>query len=148
MMMSSCRVIARRQGAYISKFSSSVRCTSRYLSSSNGDEKNGLGLDSLDASSKWRKGQLSKIEDRFKNDSSIKKIDDWPVYEPLDIDNDEDVQPMWKDMESRVTRRKSMTISEASSRGKKVGRSNVRKTDEEAWLSAGLYDDEKPKEQK
>ncbi|GFH58553.1 hypothetical protein CTEN210_15029 [Chaetoceros tenuissimus] len=147
-MMSSCRVIARRRVAYISKFSSSVRCTSRYLSSSSGDEKNGLGLDSLDASSKWRKGQLSKIEDRFKNDSSIKKIDDWPVYEPLDINNDEDVQPMWKDMESRVTRRKSMTISEASSRGKKVGRSNIRKTDEEAWLSAGLYDDEKPKEQK
>ena len=145
-MMPSCRVIARRQVAYISKFSSSSRCTSRYLSSSNGGEKNGLGLDSLDASSKWRKGQLSKLEDRLKNDSSIKKIDDWPVYEPLDIDNDEDVQPTWKDMESRVTRRKSMTISELSSRGKKVGRSNIRKTDEEAWLNAGLYEDKKPKE--
>lgn len=48
-------------------------------------------------------------------------------------------------MESRVTRRKPVTIEQA---GGKTGRRNIRPTDEEAWLQAGLYseDDEKDDE--
>eukprot|EP00551_Chaetoceros_affinis_P004830 CAMPEP_0203664884 /NCGR_PEP_ID=MMETSP0090-20130426/2211_1 /ASSEMBLY_ACC=CAM_ASM_001088 /TAXON_ID=426623 /ORGANISM="Chaetoceros affinis, Strain CCMP159" /LENGTH=35 /DNA_ID= /DNA_START= /DNA_END= /DNA_ORIENTATION= len=33
-----------------------------------------------------------------------------------------------------------MTVPEAIISGKGVGRKNLRKTDEEAWLEAGLYD--------
>ena len=47
-----------------------------------------------------------------------------------------EVQQMWKDMESRVTRRRMRTLAEA---GEKVGRRNVRKTDEEMRLAAGFY---------
>jgi hypothetical protein len=36
-----------------------------------------------------------------------------------------------------------MDLSEAKAKGKKVGRRNVKKTDEEVWLDAGLYDEEK-----
>jgi hypothetical protein len=34
-------------------------------------------------------------------------------------------------------------MEEAQIKGKKVGRRNVRKTDEEAWLAAGLYEEKK-----
>jgi hypothetical protein len=53
------------------------------------------------------------------------------------------LQPMWKDMERRVTRRKPVTIRQA---GPKVGRRNVRPTDEEAWLQAGLYNNDNEKD--
>jgi hypothetical protein len=42
-------------------------------------------------------------------------------------------------MESRVTRRKPQTIEQT---GGKTGRRNIRPTDEEACLRAGLYSDE------
>lgn len=130
-------------------------------------------VDGLNASSNWRKGQLSKISDKFKTQEEIEGDNDddddsasqqqrtnlegdvmgtkiakgtFAVDEtrqPLEINNDEDVQQMWKDMESRVTRRKSMTLAEAKFNGKSVGRKNLRKTDEEAWLEAGLYQDDK-----
>lgn len=94
-------------------------------------------LDGLEANSRWRKGQLSKITDTFEN-AGKGGLAVRPV--PMEINSDDEVQPMWKDMESRVTRRRAMTKAEATAKGKKIGRSNVRKTDEEAWLSAGLYD--------
>lgn len=106
-------------------------------------------IDGLTASSTWRKGQLSKINNKFEEvdaydcdaEITIEKgafsIDD--TRQPLEINNDEDVQQMWKDMESRVTRRKSMTLAEAKFSGRTIGRKNLRKTDEEAWLEAGLY---------
>jgi hypothetical protein len=61
----------------------------------------------------------------------------------MKITSDDEVQQTWKDMESRVVRRRTMDLSEAKAKGKKVGRRNVRKTDEEVWLDAGLYDEEK-----
>jgi len=97
-------------------------------------------VDSLEASSRWRKGQLTQITDKFESDED--NPDTKP--QPMEINNDEEVQGMWRDMESRVTRRKSLTMEEAVTKGKKVGRSNIRKTDEEAWLSAGLYDIDAP----
>jgi predicted acetyltransferase len=71
-------------------------------------------------STEWRKSQLDKLEQSFAST----------------IENDEQIQPMWKDMESRVTRRKSFTVEE---RKGVIGRRNVRKTDEDNWLQAGLY---------
>jgi hypothetical protein len=73
----------------------------------------------------WRKTQLDRLR---------KKFEDTPV-----IESDEELQPMWKEMESRVVKRRSRTIEEA---GGKVGRSNIRRTDEEAWLQAGMYDED------
>mmetsp|Transcript_12492 Transcript_12492/g.18768 ORF Transcript_12492/g.18768 Transcript_12492/m.18768 type:complete len:158 (-) Transcript_12492:63-536(-) len=90
-------------------------------------------LDGLEANSRWKKGHLKKLE---KN--ALQMHD-----EPLDIKSDGEVQQMWKDMESRVTKRPTMTISQAALKGKKTGRSNIKKTDEEAWLQAGLYDEGK-----
>jgi hypothetical protein len=65
--------------------------------------------------------------------------------EPSSIKSDEELQPMWKDMESRVTKRRTLTKDQ---RGSKTGRTNVRPTDEEAWLRAGLYDDEEEDDKK
>ena len=73
--------------------------------------------------SEWRKQQLDKLERKFSSP---------------EITNDEDLQPLWQDMERRVARRRPRE------NGPK-GRKNVRKTDEEQWLAAGLYDDEPKK---
>jgi hypothetical protein len=87
----------------------------------------------------WRKHQLDRLlllqQQKFQ-----------PAQEVMiasDDDDDDDLQPMWKDMERRVTRRKPVTIQQA---GPKVGRRNVRPTDEEAWLQAGLYDNDNEKD--
>jgi hypothetical protein len=82
----------------------------------------------------WRKHQLDRLllqQQKFQ-----------PAQEVM-IASDDDLQPMWKDMERRVTRRKPVTIQQA---GPKVGRRNVRPTDEEAWLQAGLYDNDNEKD--
>lgn len=50
---------------------------------------------------------------------------------------------MWKEMESRVTRRRSLSLEQ---RGGVSGRRNIRRSDEDEWLEAGVYDSEKPKE--
>lgn len=72
----------------------------------------------------WRKVQLDRLRKSFEQR-------DGPV-----IEKDDDLQPMWKDMESRVVRRKSLTIDQA---GRRIGRKNIRPTDEESWLNAGMY---------
>lgn len=72
----------------------------------------------------WRKKQLDKLEKRFSETTSAV------------VDNDEDLQPMWKEMEGRVTRRRPRTVEEM---GGRTGRTNVKKTDEEMWLQEGLY---------
>ena len=97
---------------------------------------------SLAASMQWRRTQIDKLESKFddKNDGG----GDAP-----DISSDEELQPMWRDMESRVTRRRSLTAAE---RGPgKVGRRNIRKSDEDVWLASGLYnetEDNKDSEEK
>ncbi len=70
----------------------------------------------------WRKVQLDRVRKNF---------------EERRIRNDSDLQPMWKEMESRVLRRRSSKIENA---GGRTGRSNIRPTDEESWLKAGMYD--------
>ena len=80
------------------------------------------GADRAGSNLEWRKVQLNRLRQNF--------------HGPI-IESDDELQPMWKDMESRVLRRKSVPIENAKGR---VGRSNVRPTDEESWLVAGLYD--------
>ena len=74
----------------------------------------------------WRKAQLDKIENRFKGKQLA----------ALTIDSEEDLQPMWKEMEGRVTKRKPRTLADT---GGKSGRMNIKKTEEEVWLAQGLY---------
>jgi len=66
------------------------------------------------------------MENKFKGKQS----------EALTIESEEDLQPMWKEMEGRVTRRKLRTLAET---GGKSGRMNIKKTDEDVWLEEGLY---------
>ena len=74
--------------------------------------------------------QLDRIEGRFtKRDTQV-------IYPaPPKITDEENLQPHWKNMESRVTNRKP-----SSHEGKASGRKNLKKTDEEMWLQEGLYD--------
>ena len=97
----------------------------------------------------WRKQQLETLEQKFQPSSSSSSPPpplpgDWPVLPNMKkadtlIQDDADLQPMWKDMESRVKNRKSRTLAENKGR---IGRSNIRKTDEDIWLEQGLYNND------
>eukprot|EP00578_Thalassiosira_sp_NH16_P024080 CAMPEP_0181097434 /NCGR_PEP_ID=MMETSP1071-20121207/11567_1 /TAXON_ID=35127 /ORGANISM="Thalassiosira sp., Strain NH16" /LENGTH=182 /DNA_ID=CAMNT_0023179915 /DNA_START=142 /DNA_END=690 /DNA_ORIENTATION=- len=132
----------------------------RRLSVGDGDGVNGRSSPESDingsasATTQWKRNHYRKIEDKFhpqrnqdkecvieKKDANIEGSS-MEKPEPLAIDNYEDVQPMWKEMESRVTRRRSLTLDE---REGVSGRRNVRKSEEDMWLEAGVYDSEKPK---
>jgi hypothetical protein len=56
----------------------------------------------------------------------------------IEISSDDDLQGEWRAMESRVTNRRSLTVEEGRRKGK-LGRINVKRTDEEIWLEAGVY---------
>lgn len=109
-----------------------LRCRYRafgdFPSSSDADSKDsGSGtVPKFSSANEWRKQQLEKIENKFKGKQQ----------EPLTIESEEDLQPMWKEMEGRVTRRKLRTLAET---GGKSGRMNIKKTDEDVWLKEGLY---------
>jgi hypothetical protein len=92
---------------------------------SSADKDNDNALESTAAAGAWRKQQLNKLEKKFAEPA-------------IEVKDEEDLQPTWKAMESRVTRRQSRTKAEM---GGKTGRSNVRSTDEEMWLQGGLYDE-------
>ena len=108
-----------------------------FASSSNvdGDDKD------LPNISSWRRDELNGIAEKFKKEKDFSESSSPPIHE---VRSDEDLQDMWKEMESRVTRRRMpMTLGEAAANGKPVGRSNVRRTDEEVWLEAGVYSSDK-----
>ena len=104
-------------------------------------------ITSTAATTEWKRNHYRKIGDKFQpnikddsntsNSSETTTSSDHRYPEPMKIDNYEDVQPMWKEMESRVTRRRSLTIEQ---RDGVSGRRNVRKSDEDVWLEAGVYD--------
>jgi hypothetical protein len=99
--------------------------------------KEGGGSSSaLSAGMEWRKKQLDKLENKF---PSYTVGDDWHVNaSPLTtVESEEDLQPMWSSMESRVKNRRSRTKEQ---RGGKTGRRNIKRTDEEMRLEAGFYD--------
>lgn len=62
--------------------------------------------------------------------------------EPEAIEKEEELQPMWKNMESRVRNRRPQTLADTKG---KTGRQNIKKTDEEMWLQEGLYNDDEKK---
>mmetsp|Transcript_12705 Transcript_12705/g.26755 ORF Transcript_12705/g.26755 Transcript_12705/m.26755 type:complete len:164 (+) Transcript_12705:424-915(+) len=91
------------------------------------DSAQRVAASNLSLGNEWRKQQIDKLENRFKGKQ----------LEAHTIDSEEDLQPMWKEMEGRVTRRKLRTLTDT---GGKSGRMNIKKTDEDVWLQAGLYD--------
>ena len=117
-------------------------------------------VSSVDASGAWRKSQLSQITGRFSDlanatedgdqgrdragadeeNVGVVENDEFTAsgeyVEVPNIKSDDDVQQMWRQMESRVLRRRMLTVEQ---RGSKVGRRNVRKTEEDFWLEAGMY---------
>ena len=104
-----------------------------FSSSSSSDDKSSSAKDSERtattpslAATEWRKQQLDKIENKFKGKE----------LKALSIESEEDLQPMWKEMEGRVTRRKPRSLADT---GGKSGRMNIKKTDEDVWLEQGLY---------
>jgi len=142
----------------------------RNLSSSTSDDNNNTNgingssdiLKSAAATTQWKRKHYQTIEDKFQsykdttnttantpNNSNLESATDdtnqskEDKYEPLSIESYEDVQPMWKEMESRVTKRRSLTLDE---RKGVSGRRNVRKSDEDVWLANGVYDDESSSE--
>ena len=92
------------------------------------DNDNDNALESTGAPGTWRKKQLHKLEKKF----ASRFAEDFE-----EVEGEEDLQSDWKAMDSRVTRRRSLTKAEM---GGKSGRVNVRRTDEEMWLQAGLYE--------
>jgi hypothetical protein len=113
--------------------------TLRAFSSKGGD---GGSSSALSAGMEWRKKQLDKLENKF---PAYPVGDDWLVNErPMTVESEEDLQPMWSSMESRVKNRRSRTKEQL---GGKSGRRNIKRTDEELRLEAGFYDhpeEEKP----
>eukprot|EP00588_Corethron_pennatum_P029143 CAMPEP_0194323830 /NCGR_PEP_ID=MMETSP0171-20130528/25991_1 /TAXON_ID=218684 /ORGANISM="Corethron pennatum, Strain L29A3" /LENGTH=141 /DNA_ID=CAMNT_0039082563 /DNA_START=39 /DNA_END=460 /DNA_ORIENTATION=+ len=81
----------------------------------------------------WRKSQLERLESKFHADGDD---DDGPPV----IESDGDVQQMWREMEGRVTKRRlPPKLGSVEARGRPTGRRNVRKSEEDVWLEAGLY---------
>jgi hypothetical protein len=91
------------------------------LSSSVGDGS------SSSSSSSWRRQQLDQIENKF-TDTEPKQYA---------VNRDDDLQPEWRALESRVIKRRTLTPEQ---RGGKIGRSNIRRGEEDVWLENGLYD--------
>ena len=134
-----------------------ISTTHRCLSSSAGNGINGSSsgndiIESTAATTQWKRSQYRKIENKFQQQTTANTTENgaanitstqrWSTtqqIEPENIDDYEDVQPMWKEMESRVTRRRSLAYAE---RGGVSGRRNVRKSDEDMWLEAGVYGDD------
>jgi hypothetical protein len=86
-----------------------------------------LSANQANGDTSWRRQQLERLTSRFQDDDD----------QALQVNKDDELQSHWKQMEGRVVRRKS--ISKESAAGK-VGRKNIRRTDEEVWLENGLYD--------
>ena len=103
----------------------------RFLSQTAGGDNSSKSNQSATKQPDWRKRQLDQLEKRFSDaDHAVNKIQE-----------QDDLQPMWKEMESRVAKRRSRTLEQNKG---KIGRANVRKTDEDVWLQEGLYDELKP----
>lgn len=95
------------------------------------DESSSTTTTTTKSDVEWRKQQLDRLERKFSD----------PLPTPV-IDTEDDLQSAWKEMESRVTKRRSLTVEQ---RGGKTGRTNIRRTEEDVWLEHGLYDDDENK---
>lgn len=92
------------------------------------------------AAPEWRKKQLDRLEQRFGGGGGSSSS----VLPHLDIRSDDELQPMWQELERKVKNRRSLTAEQNKGR---TGRTNVRQTDEDLWLQEGLYDDDANKEE-
>jgi hypothetical protein len=80
----------------------------------------------------WNQKQIERIERKFTEPSQK-------------VDSDDELQQMWRQMESRVTRRRPRSLEDTEGR---TGRENIRKTDEEMRLKEGFYEEMKKSEDK
>ena len=92
----------------------------------------------------WRKYQLDSLSANLSKTIQSKNAegDGYITSSQSDIvriNSDQELQQMWKEMESRVINRKMWTVEQSMSKGRIVGRGSVKTTDEEIWLEAGLY---------
>jgi hypothetical protein len=88
--------------------------------------------DAFSVGMEWRRKQLNSLETKFMDSETVT------------VESEDDLQPMWSSMESRVKNRRPRTKEQL---GGKSGRRNIKKTDEEMWLQEGMYDhpeEEKP----
>jgi hypothetical protein len=105
------------------------------------------GSDSM-SNLEWRKKQLLALETRIKA-ANVSSMQEQPTPTPstpdlLIVESENDLQPMWRAMESRVkNRRRPPLLSNESDPVAVGGRRNVKRTDEDVWLQEGLYDDER-----
>ena len=98
-----------------------------------GIESSSLAITESSTGTEWRKLQLDRLERKFaRNHDGEQGF--YPV--PPVITDDDNLQTMWKNMESRVKNRRPRETVDA---GDKRGRQNLKKTDEEVWLKEGLY---------
>jgi hypothetical protein len=88
--------------------------------------------------SPWRKHQLDQLEQSLLRNAQNKG------ETTAEVDEDDVVQPMWRAMERRVLQRKSLTAEQRGSSAK-IGRKNIKLTDEDTWLQAGLYSNDSSK---
>jgi len=101
--------------------------------------------DSKPKTPEWRKYQLDKLSASLSkniqsNTPTDEDDDDSTNKQGIPVINsDDELQQMWKEMESRVINRKVYTVQQSESKGRTIGRGNVKRTDEEVWLDAGLY---------
>jgi hypothetical protein len=98
----------------------------------------------------WRKQQLQKLQQKFSNENNSISHSNNNNSSILFIDSEEELQPQWKEMESRVTRRKPRSVQQTID-GRPVkrptGRMNVRKTDEDVWAQEGMYEEQQEQRQ-
>ncbi|GMI00182.1 hypothetical protein TrVE_jg8504 [Triparma verrucosa] len=78
----------------------------------------------------WIKQQQRKILEKFAKGEG--------EGDEKEEEEDFEVQDEWLAMERRTKNRRLVRLDEA---GEKLGRQNVKKTDEEYWLQAGVYDE-------
>ena len=76
----------------------------------------------------WIKKQQRKILEKFEGGG-----------EEQESPSEFKVQYEWLAMERRTKNRRLVKLNEA---GEKLGRRNVKKTDEDYWIQAGVYEDE------
>jgi hypothetical protein len=83
-------------------------------------------------SMEWRKIQLDNLHTKMNSN---------PMIDTKMIQQDDELQDTWKQMEGRVTKRRLTPIIAHNTTTITTGRRNIKKTEEDIWSEQGLYDD-------
>ena len=132
------RLVSKVSSRYLCLWESNLLRFGSTFQTPTASSRNGGRWFSSDAKSsgtEWRKAQLDKLESKFKGNESGTQQQQQQL-ESLSIESEDDLQPMWKAMEGRVTTRKLRSLADT---GGKSGRMNIKKTEEDVWLQEGLY---------